>query len=98
MISGSPSTWNDERDCTESEEVARSGRRLAAAGRALGQDGATAATTTATPAGLPQPAGAGPGGDGRRLLRAAHGMPVERAEGDAHLHLVLGAPPLPGVG
>ena len=98
MISGSPSTWDDERDCTESEEVARSGRRLAAAGRALGRDGTAPAAAAEAPAGLPQPAGAGPGGDGRHLLCAAHGMPVERAARDDDLLVLFGAPALSGVG
>jgi hypothetical protein len=79
-------------------EGAGSGRRLAAAGRALGEDGAAAAATAEAPAGLPQPARAGPGGDGRDLLRAAHRLPVERAERDRHLLVVLGPPPLRGVG
>src|SRR5688572_21353335 len=51
----------------------------------------------AAPFGLPQPAGAGPECHGRDLLRAAHRLPVERAECDRHLLLVLGASPLPGV-
>ena len=37
-------------------------------------------------------------GDGRDLLRAAHRLPVERAERDRHLLLILGASALSGVG
>src|SRR5215211_4716538 len=86
------------RGVTVDHEGAGSGRRLAAAGRALGEDGAAAAATAEAPAGLPQPARAGPGGDGRDLLRAPYRLPVERAERDRHLLVVLGPPPLPRVG
>src|SRR5215211_1574499 len=96
-LGGSPPVADGEEDWSEEEEAARSGRRLAAAGRAMGRDGAAAAAAAEAPAGLPQPAGAGPGGDGRHLLRAAHGVPVERAPGDGHLLVLLGAPAVPGM-
>ena len=92
-----PSAVDGGKDRAEADETARLGRRLAAAGRALGEDGAAAATAAEAPAGLPQPAGAGPGGDGRHLLRAADGVPVERPGKDGHLLVVLGPPALPGV-
>jgi hypothetical protein len=71
---------------------------LAAAGRALGRDEAAVAAAAQASAGLPQSPGAGPGGDGRDLLRVANGLPVEGAAGDEDLLRVLGAPALPGVG
>jgi hypothetical protein len=70
-------------------------RRLAAAGRAVGEDGAAPAAAVEAPS--RQPAGGGPGGDGRHLLRVALGLPRECAVGDGHLLVLLGAPPLPGM-
>src|ERR671917_623648 len=87
----------DGEDWSKDDEAARSGRGLAAAGRAVGGDGTAAAAAPEAPAGLPQPAGAGPLRDGRDLLRAAHGLPVERAEGDDDLLVLLGPPALPGM-
>jgi transposase len=86
-----------ERRRADEQAGERSRRWLASAGCAVGRDGALAAGTAAAPFGLPQPAGAGPECHGRDLLRAAHRLPVERAECDRHLLLVLGASPLPGV-
>src|SRR6266540_2116070 len=73
------------------------GRRLANARLAVGADRAAAAGAAAAPVGLPQPAGARPGRDGRDPVRAQDGLPVERAQRDRDLLLELGAPPLPGV-
>src|SRR3954470_7641978 len=50
------------------------------------------------PLGVPQSARAGPSGDGRDLLRAAHRLPVERAARDDDLLLLLGSSALPGMG
>ena len=94
----SPSPGDDEGHRRERAAPAGARRRLAAAGRVVGQDGAATAATAQASAGLPQPACAGPGGDGRDLLRAAYGVPMERAEGDGPVLVVLGAPALPGVG
>jgi hypothetical protein len=48
--------------------------------------------------GLPQPACAGPCGDGRDLLCAAHRLLLECVAGDDDLFLVFGAPALSGMG
>ena len=69
---------------------------MAAGGRAVGRDGKAAATAEA-PSGLPQPACSGPHGDGRDLLRAADGMPVERAAADNPVLVLVGAPALSGM-
>src|SRR5918998_2479228 len=88
----------DGEDWSKDEGAALSGRWLAAAGRAVGRDGTAAAAAPEAPAGLPQPAGAGPLRDGRDLLRAAHGLSVECAAGDDALLLVLRTSTLPGMG
>jgi hypothetical protein len=63
----------------------------------MGGDGTVAAPAAKTPAGLPQPAGAGPRGDGRHLLCAAHRLPMECVEPDDLVHLFLGASAVSGV-
>src|ERR1700757_1208554 len=60
-------------------------------------DGTAAATAAKTPAGLSQPASAGPRGDGRHLLCAAHRLSMECAEPDNSLLVVLGASAVSGV-
>src|SRR5918998_2276478 len=87
----------DGEDWSKDDEAARWGGWLAAAGRAVGREGTAAAAAPEAPAGLPQPAGAGPLRDGRDLLRAAHGLSVECAAGDDALLLVLGPSALPGM-
>src|SRR4051812_44670267 len=82
---------------TTRRRVRDDGWRLPDAGRAMGQDGAAAASAAETPAGLPQPAGAGPGSNGRDLLRAADGVSVKCAARDWHLLVLLGPPALPGM-
>src|SRR3978361_651743 len=71
--------------------------RLASARGPVGEDGAVAAAATEASVGLPQSACARPCGNGCDLLRAAHRLPVERAEGDADLFVFLGAPALSGM-
>src|SRR4051794_18903680 len=94
----SPYLGDDQEEWIEEDTSARPGRRLAPVGRALGQDGAAAAAPPAAPAGLPQPAGARPGRDGRNLLRAADRMSVECAARDGHLLVLLGPSPVSGMG
>ena len=71
---------------------------MALARRSVGEDGAALAGAADAPAGLPQTASAGPGGDGRDLLCAADGLLVERTKGDGHLLVFLSAAALSGVG
>src|SRR5215212_1984424 len=83
--------------CLGDEGRACSRRRVAIAERSVVEDGTAAAGPAAASAGLSQSAGARPGGDGCDLLRAAHGMPMERAERHRDLLVVLGASAVPGM-
>jgi hypothetical protein len=73
------------------------GRRVANSGRALAAGRATAATETAAPARLPQPACARPRCDERHSVRVAHGLSVERVERDRDLFELISPSKILGV-